>query len=216
MRFLAERNAVLQVAKDMSDSGMVIGTWGNVSARAGEETLVIITPSGMDYAVLQPEDLNVVNLSGEIVAGKYKPSIETPLHLAIYDKRPDVGGIVHVHSLYASAFAVAKRTIPVVLEETAQMVGDEIPVAPYAECGTNALAELVSQIFSSQKKAVLLANHGLVCVGKNVQQALKVALVVEKTAQVTLLAGQLGQIYTLTTEETKSLHKKTKYYEQKK
>jgi L-fuculose-phosphate aldolase len=216
MRFLQEREMVLKTAQAMSGAGLVLGTWGNVSARAGQENQIVITPSGMDYALLNSEDLVIVDFEGVIREGIYKPSVETQMHIAIYKKRPEIGGIVHVHSPHASAFAVARRSIPVILEETAQIIGHEIPVIPYAECGSDTLAELTASALCSPLRALLLANHGLICLGDDVKQALKAATIVEKTAQVALLAAQLGQVHTLTLEETENLHIKAKHYGQAK
>jgi ribulose-5-phosphate 4-epimerase/fuculose-1-phosphate aldolase len=143
MRFLEERRQVLAAAREISQSGMVMGTWGNVSMRCPEPELMLITPSGVDYQLMSMEDMVLLDSSYRIREGSYKPSIETPLHMEIYRNREGVKAIVHVHSIYASSFAVARKSIPVILEETAQVVGHEVPVAEYALCGTQALATAV-------------------------------------------------------------------------
>jgi L-ribulose-5-phosphate 4-epimerase len=117
MRFLEERRQVLAAAREISQSGMVMGTWGNVSMRCPEPELMLITPSGVDYQLMSMEDMVLLDSSYRIREGSYKPSIETPLHMEIYRNREGVKAIVHVHSIYASSFAVARKSIPVILEE---------------------------------------------------------------------------------------------------
>ncbi|NLB17338.1 MAG: class II aldolase/adducin family protein, partial [Syntrophomonadaceae bacterium] len=110
----------IRTARIMMEQGLVKGTWGNVSCRIpGEEGLFLITPSGMDYSTLGPEDLVVIDRQGQPVAGKWKPSTESPLHATLYESRSDVGAIVHTHSVYATSFAVAGRRIPAITEEIA-------------------------------------------------------------------------------------------------
>ncbi|HEX3011151.1 MAG TPA: class II aldolase/adducin family protein, partial [Syntrophomonadaceae bacterium] len=142
-------------------------------------------------------------------------SIETPMHAEIYQKRPDVNAIVHVHSHYSTVFAVAHQSIPVVTEETAQVIGSEIEVAPYATCGSPQLAENTVRTLGPHR-AVLLANHGLVGVGKNVADALKVCTVAEKTAKIVLYAQQLGDVHSLLPADIAVLNESFQHYGQKK
>jgi L-fuculose-phosphate aldolase len=215
MRYLKERIEVMNTAKEISDSKLVSGTWGNVSVRINNESLMVITPSGMDYDTLTVEDMILVDLQGQVVEGDWKPSIETPMHTEIYKKRPDVNAIVHVHSLYSTIFAVAHQNIPVVIEETAQVIGFEIEVAPYATCGSQELAVNTANTLGSNR-AVLLANHGLVGVGKNVADALKVCTVAERTAEIVLYAKQLGNVNSLQLADIAILHESFRHYGQKK
>lgn len=197
MRYQKERQQVLLAAQDILAARMVIGTWGNVSIRIPGEDLMVITPSGMDYEKLKPEDMVLVDISGRVKEGSYRPSIETPMHLAIYRNREDVNAVVHVHSPYATAFAVAGKAIPVVLEETAQAVGHVIEVVSYARCGSKRLASQVVETLGPSGRAALLAMHGMVGVGSNIKDALKVCYITEKTAMVALLASQLGPLPSL-------------------
>jgi len=215
MRYLQDRKEVLRTARQIYEEKLVPGTWGNVSQRVKHEPFMVITPSGMDYRVMTIEDIVLVNLEGEIIEGERIPSIETQLHAAIYKKRPDVGGVVHVHSTFASAFAVAGKSIPVILEETAQIIGHPVAVAAYAHCGTMELAEQAIQTLGNGQ-AVLLANHGLVGVGVNVQAALKVCNIAEKTAMVSLYANTLGQVQELSQENIGILRNKFAHYGQPK
>ncbi|MGI6421858.1 MAG: class II aldolase/adducin family protein [Syntrophomonadaceae bacterium] len=212
MRFLEERRQVLAAAREISQSGMVMGTWGNVSMRCPEPELMLITPSGVDYQLMSMEDMVLLDSSYRIREGSYKPSIETPLHMEIYRNREGVKAIVHVHSIYASSFAVARKSIPVILEETAQVVGHEVPVAEYALCGTQALATAVLDSLGEDRRAVLLANHGLLAAGVSMEDALRICYVVEKTAQIALYAQELGGARTLESAEIVQLYQKFKSY----
>ena len=165
------------------------GHLGNVSARLPDRPGMLITPSGIDYKTMTLEDIVVV--VGTEVYGRWKPSTECPLHQAIYDNRSDVGAIVHTHSPYATAFAVAERPIPAITEEIAQVIGGSIDHAPYAACGTTKLAEEAVKHLGS-KQAVLLAKHGLVGVGRDLKEALLACIITEKTAQIAVFAQVLG------------------------
>jgi L-fuculose-phosphate aldolase len=212
---LKERREVLKTAQEISAAKMVIGTWGNVSIKVENQPLMLITPSGMNYGTMSIEDIVLVDEQGNVVEGIWKPSVESPLHAEIYRNRPDVGAIVHVHSTYATVFAVARQSIPVILEETAQIIGHEIQTAPYAICGSHELAAHVVQTLG-RGRAVLLANHGLIGVGESASDALKVCYIAEKTARVALLANILGPVHSLSAEETSLLNISFRNYGQEK
>jgi len=186
------KRAVVETGKKMLTSGLVVGTWGNVSARVpGEPEVVAITPSGMDYLTMTTEDVVLMDLAGRVIEGRRKPSIETPMHLAVYQARPEVRGIVHAHSVYAAAWAAARQPIPGALEELVQIVGGEVRVARYALPGTRELAERAVEALEG-RMAALLANHGVIALGRNLAEALKTCQVVEKAAQALLYAKMLG------------------------
>lgn len=215
MYYLKERREVLKTAQEISAAKMVIGTWGNVSIKIENQPLMLITPSGMNYETMSIEDIVLVDEQGNVVEGLWKPSVECPLHAEIYRNRPDVGAIVHVHSTYATVFAVARQSIPVILEETAQVIGHEIHTAPYAICGSGELAAHAVQTLGAGR-AVLLANHGLIGVGESAGDALKVCYIAEKTARVALLANILGPVNSLSPEETSLLNISFRNYGQEK
>jgi len=215
MEYLQERQAIVDTAREISLSGMVIGTWGNVSIKIQDQPLILITPSGMDYLTMAPEDIVLVDMAGQTTWGQWKPSTELPLHRAIYEHRPDLGAIVHVHSTYATAFAAARQSIPVILEETAQVIGHDILTVPYELAGSQDLAARAVQTLG-MGKALLLANHGLVGMGKNVNEALRVCRIAEETARIALLAKSLGRVYALTPEEVSILHRGFRNYGQSK
>ncbi|NLO22313.1 MAG: class II aldolase/adducin family protein [Syntrophomonadaceae bacterium] len=212
MRYLEERRQVLAAAREISQTGMVMGTWGNVSIRCPDPELMIITPSGVDYQLMSLDDMVLIDSTYKILEGSYKPSIETPLHIEILKKRKEIKAIVHVHSIYATSFAVARKNIPVILEETAQVVGHEVSVAEYALCGTQALANAVLDSLGEDGRAVLLANHGLLAAGVSMEDALRICYVVEKTARIALYARELGGLHTLESAEVIQLFQKFKSY----
>ena len=194
---------IVDTCRMMMSTGLVVGTWGNVSRRCLPE-IFQITPSGIPYQELQPADIVAVDLNSGDCSGSLRPSTETPMHLAIYRRRPDVGAIVHTHSPYAAVFAVNRTEIPVLLEEMAQLVGGGVRVAPYAAPGTAELAEGAVDTLEG-RAAVLLANHGLVGVGRTLKDALTVCQVVEKSAQVFLWAKLSGSPHLLGEQEIQKL-----------
>ncbi|AQS59445.1 class II aldolase/adducin family protein [Desulforamulus ferrireducens] len=186
------RQQVAELGKKMLAGGLVAGTWGNISARVPQSDVVVITPSGMDYTKLRPSDIVVLDLTGKVLEGEHKPSSEAPLHLAIYRSRSDVAGVVHTHSEAATAFAVVREPIPPVVEDAAMLVGGAVAVAEYALPGTEELAKNVVTALGN-RYAVLMANHGLVGVGRHVEEAFTVCQVVEKAAKIYALARNLGE-----------------------
>jgi L-fuculose-phosphate aldolase len=181
--------SVVAVAQAMAAQRLVVGTAGNVSGRRPDGT-VCLTPSSTPYDEITPDGLAVVDLDGVVVSGG-RPSTEKAMHLACYRAFPEVGGVVHCHPLHASMFAVARQAIPAVIEEVIVYVGGDIPVAEYRTTGTDDLAaEVVHHL--GDRGAVLMANHGLLCVGKSPEDALHTAEVVEHTAHIVWGAQALG------------------------
>lgn len=218
MNLLAEkaRERVAQSGVRMARAGLVVGTWGNVSCRVSREDLVVITPSGMAYDSLQPRDIVVVNLDGEIIEGERKPSTELELHLAIYRARTDIQAVMHTHSVFASAMAVARQPIPPLVEDIAQIVGGEVPVAEYAPAGSRQLARNVVAALG-RGNAVLLCNHGMVGVGGSLDEAFNVCQIVEKAAQIYLWARVAGTPVILSEKEVAHLrHDYLAFYGQNK
>jgi L-ribulose-5-phosphate 4-epimerase len=186
------RAEVLAASKQMSRGGLVASVWGNVSARIAGTDLAVVTPSGVDYETMDAGMLGVVSIAtGERVEGVLKPSSEVRMHLAIYRARADVLGVMHTHSTWASAFAAAHQGIPAVVEDLAQVVGGAVPCARYALAGTEELATSVVEALGGGS-AALLANHGVVGVGRTVAEALRVCQIVEKGAQIYALASSIG------------------------
>lgn len=189
---LAElRQQVFRYAKQMSEDKLAHGAQGNVSALDRERGLVVITPSAMDYATMNAADIVVIDMEGNVVDGKWKPTVETPLHTLFYRRRPDVGAVTHCHAPNVSAFAAALRPIPMVLSEAAACVGHEVPVAPFMPSGTAAFAELMLDVIG-EGNAAIMGQHGLVTCGVNLRRAYGAALAVEDCARAYVLAKQLG------------------------
>ncbi len=200
------KDYVLKTGTRMSGAGLVIGTWGNISQRVRKENLVAITPSGMPYACLRIADIVLIDMEGQVLEGERHPSSEYILHLEIYKKRPDIEAIVHTHSVYASALAVAREPIPPIMEDMAQLVGGGVPVAGYARTGTRDMAlKAVEGI--GQSNAVLLANHGVVGVGKSLDEALMVCQIVEKAAQIYIFSKLAGTPHVLPEPEVKEIRR---------
>ena len=189
------KQAVLAVAKDMIDCGLVEGTAGNVSARLPDGN-VVLTPSSIDYKAMTLDDLVVTDIDGNVLVGSRAPTTEKSLHLACLRKHQDIGAVMHCHAMFATMFAIARQPIPCVIEEFDVYVGGDVPVADYQMTGSDALAEEVSNRVAD-RGAVLMANHGLLCVGKNPQDVLKVAKLVERTAQIIWGARMLGNLVPL-------------------
>lgn len=201
-RKLKAARQVVDACKKMCDTGFIVGTWGNVSMRV--EKGFVITPSGMDYDKLNAGDMIVVDTTGKVVEGKWKPSTETPLHAAIYIAREDVNAILHTHSIFASSVAVTRCGISPIIEDLVQVVGGKVEVAKYALPGTERLKRNVVEALS-EKNAVLLANHGMVGVGKDFEEAWIVCEIVEKSAQILIYSKILGNPIVLEEDEVKRL-----------
>jgi len=189
------REAVLAVAQEMITCGLVEGTAGNVSARLPDGN-VVLTPSSIDYKTMTLDDLVVTDIDGNVIAGDRAPTTEKSLHLACLRKHQDIGAVMHCHAMFATMFAIVRQPIPCVIEEFDVYVGGEVQVADYQMTGSDALAEEVSNRVAD-KGAVLMANHGLLCVGKNPLDVLKVAKLVERTAQIIWGARLLGDLVPL-------------------
>ena len=202
------KEEICRVGKAMNDSGLCsfLGAYapGNLSARLPGSDRVIISPSGLDKGSLTPRDLVVVDLNGQRVEGRYRPSVETSTHCAIYRKRQDVNGIVHAHSPGCLAFAVAHQEIPATTIELAAVCGSRVPLAKYATPGTEALAEATVEALG-KSDAVLMANHGIAAVGATLNDAFNNALSVEVTARININARTLGTITELPSEEVSSI-----------
>ncbi len=199
------KEQVWKLHLELPKNELVKWTGGNVSARDPESGLVVIKPSGVLYDELRPEDHVVVNLEGEIVEGSLKPSSDTASHLYIYRNRPDVNGVVHTHSPYATAFAAVGRPIPVYLTAIADEFGGPIPCAGFALIGGEEIGRQVVEHIGTSA-AVLLKNHGVFTIGPTVRDAVKAAVMVEDVARAVWLALQLGQPDEIPAEDVAKLH----------
>ncbi|MDA8443225.1 MAG: class II aldolase/adducin family protein [Peptococcaceae bacterium] len=204
------KQALVDSGREMVQSGLVVGTWGNISARIPGSDQFVITPSGMGYLAITPDDLVVLDLRGEVVAGTRPPSSEFMLHLRLYQNRPEAHAVMHTHSIFATAHAVAGVAIPASVEDLAMINGGGVAVAPYALPGTEELANNAVRTMGDSW-AVLLANHGMVGMGRNLAETMRVCQLVEKSAHINLMATSLGRPSVLATEAVASLRHKYLY-----
>ncbi len=186
---------------------LVSWTSGNVSGRDPESGLVVIKPSGVPYDELSPESMVVVDLEGRQISGTLLPSVDCQSHLYVYRARPDIGGIAHTHSPYATAFAAVGQDIPCVLTAIADEFGGAIPCGEYAQIGENQVGEEVVRSIG-RGKAVLLRYHGVVTVGPTPRAAVKAAVMTEDAAKAVFLARQLGTLRELPAEEVARAHQR--------
>jgi len=197
MMLARARSDIVVFGKRMLVRGLVTGTGGNLSVRSGRR--VALSPSGVEYEAMKPEDVAVVDMEGRILEGRMKPTSEMSLHLALYHARPDITAVVHTHSPYACVMACLRREIPP-FHYLVALVGRKIPVAPYACFGTPELARYAAEAMG-EGKAALLANHGMVSVGGSLTEAFRVAETAEFLAMVYSRVLSLGEPGILTNEE---------------
>ncbi len=192
---------------ELPKNGLVTWTGGNVSARDPATQLVVIKPSGVMYADLRPEDHVVLRLDGTIVEGALKPSSDTASHLYIYRQRPEINGIVHTHSPYATAFAAVGKPIPVYLTAMADEFGGPIPCAGFALIGGEEIGQQVIEHIGSSP-AVLLKNHGVFTIGPTALAAVKAAVMTEDVARTVWYALQLGTPDEIAPADVAALHQR--------
>jgi L-ribulose-5-phosphate 4-epimerase len=180
-------------------------TGGNVSARDPLTGFIVIKPSGLRYEALRPEHMVILDLDGKRVEGDLKPSSDTASHLYIYRHRPDVNGVVHTHSPYATAFAALGKPIPVYLTAMGDEFGGPIPCGGFALIGSEAIGQVVVESIGDSP-AVLLKNHGVFTVGPSAEAAVKAAVMVEDVAHTVWIALQMGQPDEITPENVAKLH----------
>ena len=199
------REQVWKLHLELPKNGLVTWTGGNVSARDSGTGYVVIKPSGLHYEDLRPEHMVVVDMEGKVVEGKLKFSSDTASHLYIYRHRPDVNGVVHTHSAYATAFAAVGKPIPVYLTAMADEFGGPIPCGGFALIGGEDIGRVVVESIGDSQ-AVLLKNHGVFTIGKTVEAAVKAAVMTEDVARTVWLALQIGQPDEIPPEQVAKLH----------
>jgi L-ribulose-5-phosphate 4-epimerase len=207
MKLMALREAVCRLHQELPRYNLVAWTGGNLSARDPETGLVVIKPSGIKYEHLTPENMVIVDLDGKIVEGDYKPSSDTASHCYIYRQRPDLNGVVHTHSRYATAFAALGKPIPCVLTAMGDEFGGPIPCGGFALIGGEEIGKEVVRCLDGQHSpSVLMQNHGVFAVGKTAEDAIKAAVMTEDNAATVWLAYQLGEPIPIAPENIAKLH----------
>lgn len=199
------KEQLVELHLELPKYNLVVWTGGNVSARDPEKGLVVIKASGIRYEEMRPQHMVVVDMDGKVVEGDYKPSSDVYSHLYIYKHRPEVGGVVHTHSAYATAFAAVNRPIPVVLTAIADEFGGPIPCGGFALIGDDAIGKVVVESIG-KSPAVLLKNHGVFTIGKDAKSAVKAAVMVEDNAKTVWLAMQIGTPDEIPQADVEKLH----------
>lgn len=206
MNYQEERKRVLDVAVQCLKKGLIHGTSGNVSMRIGEGDKVLITPSGIPYDTIAPEDVPIVDLHGKVLAGEFKPSSETPLHTAVYRARPNVNGIVHTHSMYATIFSLMGKEIPVMMPPASPYA--PVPIAKFEMPGSEELGRSVVDALGEDHLVTMMENHGLISCCPSIEMAMKGAEYTEECAQVAYLATLVDAVNPLSKEAAKILRER--------
>jgi len=198
------KDIVLDAGKRLLKEGLVARSWGNVSLRIDEQWMVV-TPSGKLYEDLLPEQMVMVDINTLEFHGVFKPTSEVEMHAAIFKDRPEIKAIIHTHQVYATTVAVSGKEIPAIVDDQAQLLGPSIKVTQYARSNSN---ELVNEVVKNLegRNAVLIANHGAVCVGRSMDEAFVAAQILEKTCQIFIGANMLGGAKIINPKEAKYLH----------
>jgi L-ribulose-5-phosphate 4-epimerase len=186
------KKKIVETCRAVYSSGLTGKRAGNISARIPNREQFIITPSQYGHNRTEVGDLLVVNFDGKVASGIRNPSSENRMHLAVYKARPDVGAVIHTHSIYASALAVNRMTIPTFIDEMITYLGGQVETAEYGMPGSDELAENAVKALG-EKSAVFLANHGVLCTGKNLGRALESVEIVEHVAKIYVIALGIGK-----------------------
>jgi L-ribulose-5-phosphate 4-epimerase len=201
------RGTVAELHSELTRYQLVTWTAGNVSARVPGHDLMVIKPSGVSYDELCADNMVVTDLHGELVEGDHSPSSDTSAHAYVYRSMPEVGGVVHTHSTYATAWAARGEPIPCVLTMIADEFGGEVPIGPFALIGDESIGEgIVATLRESRSKAVLMQNHGPFTVGKDAKAAVKAAVMLEDVARTVHIARQLGDPLPMEQADIDRLH----------
>jgi len=182
------RQQIADTARDLTRKGFLSGTGGNLSLRIPGENAFAITPSNFDYLKMTADDICVLDMQLTPLAGSRKPSIESGMHAAIYRVRPDVNAIIHTHQVYPSTLALINEPIPALFDEQVQSLGRSVEIIPYAPSGSVELAEMVSGRINDYANAFIMANHGALLLGCDMERAVNNVAVLEKCALAYLFA----------------------------
>jgi L-ribulose-5-phosphate 4-epimerase len=203
----AIRHEVCDLHAELPRNGLVVWTAGNLSARVPGEDLMVIKPSGLPYGELTPESMVVCDLHGDCVEGELSPSSDAAAHGYVYRHMPEVGGVAHTHSAYATAWAVHGEPIPCVLTAMADEFGGPIPVGPFALIGDEAIGRgIVDTLKDHRSPAVLMRSHGVFTVGAGPRDAVKAAVMCEDVARTVHLARSLGEVTSIDDDQVEALH----------
>jgi len=187
------KNLIVEAARQLTHKGYLSATGGNLSIRIPGQDALAITPSNYDYLKMVPDDICILDLSLKPLEGKRKPSVESGFHAAIYRARPDVGAVIHTHQVYPSTLAIINKPLPALYDEQARFLGRCVSIIPYAPSGTGMLMKKVTRQVKDHNNAYLMANHGALVLGTDLERAIHNVDVLEKCALSYLLALCAGQ-----------------------
>jgi L-ribulose-5-phosphate 4-epimerase len=203
------RAAVAELHRELTRYELVIWTAGNVSARVPGEELLVIKPSGVSYDDLAAGSMVVTDLDANLVEGTHQPSSDTAAHAYVYRHMPEVGGVVHTHSTYATAWSARAEPIPCVLTMMADEFGGDIPVGPFARIGDDSIGRgIVETLRGSTSRAVLMQNHGPFTIGRDARDAVKAAVMLEDVARTVHIARQLGPTVPIDPDDVAALYER--------
>ncbi|HZN73595.1 MAG TPA: L-ribulose-5-phosphate 4-epimerase [Micromonosporaceae bacterium] len=203
------RRTVADLHAELVHYGLVAWTAGNVSARVPGADLIVIKPSGVSYGDLTPRSMVVCDLDGDVVEGDLTPSSDTAAHAFVYRAMPEVGGVVHTHSTYATAWAARGEPIPCVLTAMADEFGGEIPIGPFALIGGDDIGKGIVQTLTGHRSpAVLMRNHGVFTIGRDARAAVKAAVMCEDVARTVHVARTLGEPLPIATKDVDALYRR--------
>ena len=201
------KQQVAQLHQELISNNLVVWTAGNVSARIPGQEMFVIKPSGLRYEQLTAESMIVCDLDGNVISGDYRPSSDTAAHAYVYRHLPEVGGVVHTHSTYATAWAARGEEIPCVLTAMADEFGGPIPIGPFAVIGDDSIGRgIVETLRGHRSPAVLMKNHGVFTIGASATAAVKAAVMCEDVARTTHIAMQLGSPLQIAQDQIDSLY----------
>jgi L-ribulose-5-phosphate 4-epimerase len=201
------RREVARLHAELTRNELVVWTAGNVSARVPGADLLVIKPSGVAYDEITPESMVVTDFEGKLVEGDLSPSSDTAAHAYVYQHMPAVGGVVHTHSTYATAWSARGEAVPCVLTMIADEFGGEIPVGPFALIGDDSIGRgIVETLRAHRSPAVLMRNHGVFTIGKDARSAVKAAVMCEDVARTVHIARQLGNPIPIEQRDIDALH----------
>ncbi|KQU67989.1 L-ribulose-5-phosphate 4-epimerase [Phycicoccus sp. Root563] len=201
------RAEVAELHAELTRNQLVVWTAGNVSARVPGADLLVIKPSGISYDELTPEAMVVCDLEGRVVQGDGSPSSDTAAHAYVYREMPEVGGVVHTHSTYATAWCARREPIPCVLTMMADEFGGDVPVGPFALIGDDSIGRgIVSTLRGHRSPAVLMGGHGPFTIGATARAAVKAAVMLEDVARTVHVAQQLGRTWPLDQADVTQLY----------